>query len=162
MRLGALAGCLNAPCKLGTARPSRIVCRCRRGGNRLPLCCRYEPVWGESMKMLVLALLLAAASPVRAQNIDAADAKAHVGQTVTVQGTVSAVHTIAGVGVTFIDMGERYPDVTFTAVILPGDAAKFPNAAALEGKDVAITGLVRLYQGKPDILLQDATQLTVK
>jgi len=114
------------------------------------------------MRMLVLALLLAAAAPVRAQNIDATEAKAHVGQTVTVQGTVSAVHTIAGVGVTFIDMGARYPDVTFTAVILPGDAAKFPDAASLEGKDVAITGVVRLYQGKPDILLQDATQLTVK
>jgi len=40
----------------------------------------------------------------------------------------------------FIDLGGNYPDNDFTAVIFAGDAAKFPNASALDGKTVAISG----------------------
>lgn len=118
------------------------------------------------MRTLVQALVLAfglelAAAPARAQTIAPSEAQAHVGQTVTIEGAVSNVHRLNS-GITFIDLGGRYPDNVFTAVILAADAGKFSNLSAFEGKTVDITGKVQLYKGKPEIVLNDAGQLKSK
>jgi DNA/RNA endonuclease YhcR with UshA esterase domain len=115
----------------------------------------------EILKALVAILgLILLATPAAAETIKPADARAHVGQTVTVEGVVSEVHIASGgSGMTFIDMGGRYPDNAFAAVIFRDDASKFPNVAALNGKTVDITGAVRLYKGKAEIILKDAAQL---
>ena len=94
--------------------------------------------------------------------IAAADAKAHVGQTVTVEGVVSEVHTAASGRATFIDIGGRYPNNTFTAVIFSRDVTKFSNVDALDGKTVDITGPVRLHNGRPEIILNDPGQIKAK
>ena len=47
----------------------------------------------------------------------------------------------------------------FTAVIFASDATKFPNASALDGKTVVISGPVQLYQGRAEIILKTADQL---
>lgn len=115
--------------------------------------------------VFVLGLGLAlAAAPSLAQTpaIAAADAKAHVGQTVTVEGVVAEVHTAASGRATFIDIGGRYPDNTFTAVIFSRDVTKFANVDALNGKTVDITGPVRLHNGKPEIILNDPGQIKAK
>jgi DNA/RNA endonuclease YhcR with UshA esterase domain len=109
----------------------------------------------------ILGLILMA-TPAVAQTIKPADARAHVGQTVTVEGVVSEVHVASGSGMTFIDMGGRYPDNPFAAVIFRDDASKFPNVAALDGKTVDVTGAVQLYKGKPEIILKSAAQLKRK
>ena len=101
------------------------------------------------------------ALPAQAQTIGLAELKTHVGQPVTVEAAISDVH-VARSGVTFIDMGGHFPDNDFVAVIFADDAAKFPNASALEGKTVAISGTVELYQGKPEIVLKSASQLKAK
>ncbi len=114
------------------------------------------------MKALVIAFGVAlTATPAPAQTIQPADAKAHVGQTLTVEGTVSDVHTTAS-GMTFIDMGGHYPDNVFTAVIFPDDASKFPDVDSLEGKTMDITGPMRLYKGRPEIILKSADQIKAK
>ncbi len=119
------------------------------------------------MKTLVLvlgvALFAAAAAPAQTQTptVAPADAKGHVGQTVTVEGAVSDVY-IARSGVTFIDIGARYPDNAFAAVIFADDAGKFPNVKSLDGKTVDITGPVRLYRGKAEIILKSADQMQAK
>jgi DNA/RNA endonuclease YhcR with UshA esterase domain len=116
------------------------------------------------MRALAFALVLTlAAWSAHAQSvIAAADAPKHVGETVTVEGTVSAVHTDSGSGVTFIDMGGRYPDQVFTGVVFKDDASKFPNVESLTGKVVDITGRVHDYKGRPETILNDAAQLKVK
>jgi DNA/RNA endonuclease YhcR with UshA esterase domain len=110
--------------------------------------------------------LAAAAAPALAQTqmpaIAAADAKAHVGQTVTVEGVVSEVHTAASGRATFIDIGGRYPNNTFTAVIFSRDVTKFSNVDALNGKTVDVTGPVRLHNGRPEIILNDPGQIKAK
>jgi len=118
--------------------------------------------------VLISALILGAASglaasaaPALAQTIAAADAKAHVGQTVTIEGPVGNVYT-ARSGMTFIDIGGRYPDNAFAAVIFADDTAKFPNVKALDGKVVDVTGAVSLYRGKPEIILKSADQMKAK
>jgi DNA/RNA endonuclease YhcR with UshA esterase domain len=78
---------------------------------------------------------------------------------VTVEAAITDVHVAAKSGATFIDMGGEFPDNNFVAVIFADDAAKFPNASALEGKTVTITGTVQMYQGKPEIILKSASQL---
>jgi len=114
------------------------------------------------MRTLVLAFGLALlAAPAVAQTIQPADAKAHVGQTVTIEGAVDNVHT-ARSGNTFIDIGGRYPNNAFAAVIFSKDASKFPDVSALKGKTVDVTGAVRLYRGKPEIILDNADQLKAK
>ncbi len=115
------------------------------------------------MKTLILALgLLLTAAPALAETIRPEEAPAHVGQVVTVEGTVSEVHHAASGRATFIDMGGRYPDNVFAAVIFADDAGKFPNADALGGKTVDITGAIRLYQGRPEIILNDVSQIKAK
>jgi hypothetical protein len=115
---------------------------------------------GETtMRTLIVALGVAAAAwPARAETIAPSDAKIHVGQTVTIHAAVEEVKTGRG-GVTFLDMGGAFPDNTFAAVIFAADLAKFPDAKALKGKTVAISGPVQLYQGKPEIILKTADQL---
>jgi exonuclease VII large subunit len=114
------------------------------------------------VRTLVLALgFVLAVMPARAETISSADVKAHAGQTVTVEAAISDVHTGRS-GVTFLDVGGRYPDSDFTAVIFTGDATKFPNASALDGKTVIISGPVQLYQGRPEIILKSADQLKAK
>lgn len=112
------------------------------------------------MRTLILTLGFALlAAPALAETIQPTDAAAHVGQTVTVAGTVSEVHTSTRSGATFVNMGGRYPDDAFTGVIFSEDASKFPGVEALSGKTVEITGLVRLHKGKPEIVLKDRAQL---
>jgi DNA/RNA endonuclease YhcR with UshA esterase domain len=108
-----------------------------------------------------LVVFTAVTAPAGAQTIGLADLKTHVGKPVTVEAAVSDVH-VAASGVTFIDLGGRFPDNNFVAVIFADDAAKFPNAAALAGRTVTITGTVQLYQGKPEIILKSASQLKAK
>ena len=111
------------------------------------------------MRSFFLALgLVAVALPARAETIQPADAKAHVGKTVTIQAAVTEVKTGRG-GVTFLDMGGSFPDNAFAAVIFASDLAKFPGAKTLKGKTVSISGEVVLYQDRPEIILKTADQL---
>jgi DNA/RNA endonuclease YhcR with UshA esterase domain len=115
------------------------------------------------MKALILAFGVAlTAIPAVAETIAPPDAKAHVGQIVTVEGTVSEVHHAASGKVTFIDMGGRYPNNAFVAVVFAEDASKFPNVDSLEGKIVDVSGSIRLYKGKPGIILNDPGQIKAK
>jgi DNA/RNA endonuclease YhcR with UshA esterase domain len=114
------------------------------------------------MKTLVLAFGFAIITgPAFAQAIAPADAKAQVGKTVTVEGMVDNVHTTAA-GNTYIDMGGHYPNNTFAAVIFSADTSKFANVTALKGKTVDITGPIKLYKDKPEIILKSADQLKPK
>jgi exonuclease VII large subunit len=89
-------------------------------------------------------------------------AQEHVGQVVTVEGVVGEVHHAASGKVIFIDIGGRYPNNAFAGVIFQEDFDKFPKVDVLEGKTVDVTGAIRLYKGKPEIILNDPGQLKAK
>jgi DNA/RNA endonuclease YhcR with UshA esterase domain len=115
------------------------------------------------MRMLVLAFgLLLTATPAFAETIPPSAAKNHVGQTVTVEGVVSEVHHAASGKVIFIDMGGRFPNNPFAAVIFKEDFDKFPDVDSLEGKTIAVTGLIKSYEGKPETILHDPGQIKAK
>lgn len=113
---------------------------------------------GVRLAALLNTALGSAVPSTAVQTIAPEAASSHVGETATVKGAVADVHT-ARSGVTFIDIGGRYPHNAFTAVIFSEDAGKFPNVGSLSGRVVQVTGLVRLYKGKPEIILRSAGQL---
>ena len=80
----------------------------------------------------------------------------------TVEGVVSDVHHAASGRATFIDIGGRYPNNPFTAVIFSDDASKFPDVDTLNGKTVDVTGMIKNYKDRPEIILNDANQVKVK
>jgi hypothetical protein len=118
----------------------------------------------RTMRALILALVLVlTAEPTFALTvIPPEDCPKHLGETVTVEGTVSEVHHAASGRATFIDMGSRYPNNTFAAVIFKDDADKFPNVDTLTGKVIDITGRVKDYKESCEIILNDPEQLKVK
>jgi len=115
-----------------------------------------------ALGLFALGLALAAANPASADVIKPEEAQAHVGQTVTVEGAVSDVHHARSGRAIFIDLGGRYPNNVFTAVIFARDAEKFPNVDALNGKTIDVTGPVQMRRGKPEIILTDPAQLKSK
>jgi len=106
----------------------------------------------------LVALLTATAA--LAETISVTDVGTHVGQTVTVEGVVSGVYT-ARSGVTFIDMGGPYPNNLFAGVIFKGDAVTVGDVSGLRGKTVDLTGTIKLYKGKPEIILKSPDQIGV-
>jgi DNA/RNA endonuclease YhcR with UshA esterase domain len=97
------------------------------------------------------------AGSLRPGAISTADAENHVGQKVTVEGMVSEVHISERA--TFIDMDGTYPDEEFAGVIFSDAENLFPAASGLEGKTIDITGTVKLYRGRPEIVLTSPDQI---
>ncbi len=101
----------------------------------------------------------------RAATLSPEEAANHVGENVTICGLVASAKYAgqARGGPTFLDFGKPYPNAIFTALILGGDRAKFgAPEKAVQGKQVCVTGQIQLYQGKPQVILNDPKQLTEK
>jgi len=64
--------------------------------------------------------------------------------------------------VIFIDMGGAGRTAPFSGFVGKENVARFPNAAAWNGKQLEITGKIQLYQGKAEIVLTDPAQVVVK
>ncbi len=89
------------------------------------------------------------------------EAAAHVGEIASVEGTITEVFQSSR-GNIFLDFGARYPDQQFSAVIFSHDARKFANVRGLGGKNVRVTGRIRTYRGRPEIVLNAPYQLRLE
>jgi hypothetical protein len=109
----------------------------------------------------VFVLALAARPADSAPVIAPEDASKYVGKAVTIDGTVSKVSE-SGRGTTFVNFGPPYPNQALTAVIFKTARAQFPaDLSPWTGKRLRVTGTVRLYQTKPEIVLDSASQVQV-
>jgi len=110
--------------------------------------------------MLALALaaltFLAPAGPPPVITPD--EAAQHVGDLVVVQGTISQIVLSVNL-TTHINFGGLYPNHVFTATIFKAKQPLFKGVKELEGKVVQVRGVVHLYRGKPEIVLEEPTQL---
>ena len=60
-----------------------------------------------------------------------------------------------------MDLGKPSPNAVFTAVIYGDNRAKFGTPeTSLRGKRICVTGEISDYQGKPEIVLTEPSQLT--
>jgi TonB family protein len=102
-----------------------------------------------------LSLYAVAAVP----TITPAEAARHVGQEVVVQGTVSQIATTVNL-TTHINFGGLYPNHVFTATIFKAKQSLFTGVRQrFEGKVARVQGTVRLYRGKPEIVINEPGQL---
>ena len=111
------------------------------------------------MLALLLSALVAFAAPAQTTAvITPAEAAKHVGEVVTVEGTVSQIVLSVNL-TTHINFGGIYPKHVFTATVFKARQTLFPGIKDYEGKVVRVQGLVRLYRGKPEIVLTEPTQI---
>jgi len=90
-------------------------------------------------------------------------AASHIGETATVCGVVVSAEYEANEQnqPTLLDLGKPHPNAIFTAVIYGENRAKFGTPeTSLRGKRICMTGQISDYQGKPEIVLTEPSQLT--
>jgi DNA/RNA endonuclease YhcR with UshA esterase domain len=111
------------------------------------------------MKYLAI-IALVAATPAYSATLSPTDAANHTGENATVEG-VASVYVSKG-GTIFVDLGGSGRSAPFTGVIFKDKASAVPNVTQYDGKTVDITGLVKQYRGKPEIIINSASQIVVK
>ena len=120
---------------------------------------------GVKMKIRILLfasiLILITTTNFAQEKISANDAANYIGKSVTVVDTVSSVY-LSKTGTYFINMGGQYPDNDFTAVIFKRNTLKFSNVESLEGKVIEVSGKVKEYRGRPEIVVNNKKQIKVK
>jgi DNA/RNA endonuclease YhcR with UshA esterase domain len=90
------------------------------------------------------------------------DTPKHVGETATVCGVVASAKYAASSRSqpTFLDFDKPYPNAVFTAVIFGDDRRKFGTPElSLRRKRICVTGQIRDYRGKPEIIIHEPSQL---
>lgn len=94
-----------------------------------------------------------------ANEINANEAVAHVGEWTNMQGTVSEILTNRGAA-TIVDVGGHYPDLTFRAILFPDQLApvKFQES---ERRIVIISGTIKLVRGQPEIVVTSRNQIAL-
>lgn len=124
----------------------------------------HELLYLHGMKYIITLLFVGClAYCANAQTvISAKDAKAHIGETVTITDKVYGGKLLSS-NMTLFDIGGRYPNELLTVMIPPADRSKFSGQPEVDWKDktVTVTGKVIDYRGKPEIVINDPKALTV-
>lgn len=88
------------------------------------------------------------------------EAATHEGEFAFVSGFVADVYFSEKA--VFMNFEKKYPNHIFTAVIFKGDWHKFQNLNQYKGKYVKIKGVIKMYKGKPEIILKSPEQIEVE
>jgi DNA/RNA endonuclease YhcR with UshA esterase domain len=117
--------------------------------------------------LLGLAFLICASNSIAQQEtIDPIDAHKYIGMEKTVCGTVaSATYAVRTKGrPTFLNLDQPYPNQIFTVLIWGSDRNKFKNPpeSFFKGKRICVTGVIKSYRGKPEIVVRSPDQIIVK
>ena len=111
-------------------------------------------------------LLLTSVPLAQEQSIKPADAGKYVGEKKTVCGMVaSATYAVRTKGQpTFLNLDQPYPNQIFTVLIWGSDRKKFsdPPETFYKGKTICVTGLIKSFRGKPEIIVKDPSQIGIR
>jgi len=111
--------------------------------------------------MLALLLCVIAARADKPIVIKDSEAIQSVGKEAEVRGRVVSV-TISPLGTTFINFGGEYPNQTFAGYIAAGSTITADQRLTMIwGKTIGIKGTIQLHDGKPEIEIVSADQITV-
>ena len=97
----------------------------------------------------------------RAKCISYTDAPQNVGKITCVRGTVVQV-AVGKSGVTYLDYCLDYRTCPFVVVIFASDLKQIGDVRQLVGREIEISGKIKLYNSRPEIILSDAGQLAGK
>ena len=86
----------------------------------------------------------------------------HYGEKITVCSKVYGTKALEKV--TFINLGAAYPNRLLTVVIFTKDKSKFKEApeAMYSDKTICVTGELKEYNGKPEIIVSSPDQITIQ
>jgi hypothetical protein len=93
-----------------------------------------------------------------AQTIAPEETEAHVGETITVRGTLHSVRP-SKAGHLYFNFGDAYPKQLFSVYVSSGKAAEFAEAQTWVGQVVEVTGTVQLRDGKPQMAITSPSQI---
>jgi DNA/RNA endonuclease YhcR with UshA esterase domain len=113
-----------------------------------------------TLSVLIICLSVNAVSQTKVPKYSTKEAKNHKGQYATVKGTVSEVH-VSKTGTVFFNMDGNYPGHLFSAVIYKDDVPKFPEVNEYSDLTLEITGVIKIHEGKPEIILKSPKQLRI-
>jgi len=102
-----------------------------------------------------------ASQPGKLQCISLKEASKHIGEYNCVQGKIDHIY-ISSRGNIFLDFCRDWRNCPFSAVIFKSDAKNFPDIKAYEKEIVNISGLIKTYQGRPEIVLKEPNQIKLK
>ena len=114
-----------------------------------------------------VAILPSAMASVRVlETITAEQAQDHIGETNTVCGLVATAryHGTQPARPTFLNFDHPYPNQTFAVMIPDLSRAKFssPPEVLFNGKTVCVTGLIVDRRGKPQIVVENPSQIVIQ
>jgi len=89
--------------------------------------------------------------------ISSKDAKDFIGETKIIRGIVASVF-VSNKGTVLINFDDAYPNATFVAVIKTGSSG-VSYADVKKGSIMTISGKIEEYKGKPEIILNDQSQI---
>jgi hypothetical protein len=99
-------------------------------------------------------------------SIRATEAAKHIGEKITVCDKVFGGRFLENATdqPTLINMGDAYPNNPFTFVIFGADRKKFSYKPEdfLIDKKVCVTGEIKEFHNKPQIVVSDTTQIAIK
>lgn len=117
------------------------------------------------MARLVLNLyalvLIAGLAPIALASdcLSIAEASRHVGEVKCVQGKVVRVQ-VGTKGVHYLHFCEDQAACPFYVVVFPYDLKDVGDVRRFEGREIQISGKVKLYDGRPEIILSRISQVT--
>ncbi len=120
--------------------------------------CMKKPIFLALTVLWLACLVVLAEEPPIVPTVTPVEAATQEGKEVKVKGRVEGQKTSAK-GVTYLNFGAQYPNHVFSCVLRAKD---FPSAPPLfEGKEVEVTGVIKMYEGKPSIDISSLEQIHV-
>jgi hypothetical protein len=100
-------------------------------------------------------------SPIR---IDVSKASEYEGKLVDICAKVFSTKILDSNGMTFLNVGGTFPNSPLTIVIYSDSLEhfEFKPAEYYNGKDICVSGKIKMYKGKPEIIINSQNSLHVK
>jgi DNA/RNA endonuclease YhcR with UshA esterase domain len=120
----------------------------------------------KKVYLAVTAIVIASTVSYSQTSIPAAEAAKHIGEKATVCDKVYGGRYLdnANGKPTLLNLGAAFPNNPFTFVIFGDDRKKFsyqPETFLID-KEVCVTGEIKEFRGKPQIVVSDTAQVILK
>jgi hypothetical protein len=98
------------------------------------------------------------------ENIDLAKAAEYEGKLVSICAKVFSTKVLNSNGMTFLNVGGAYPNSPLTIVIYSDSRGNFNFKPEdfYKGKDICVKGIIKIYKGKPEIIVNTEHDIQVK
>ena len=117
------------------------------------------------MKLLLLFIILTFSPIAYSQMVQLDSIANYEGKSVSICEKVESTYQSKGdKKTTYLNFGKPFPNATFSVVIFESSLKNFSYnpATFLKGKTVCITGIVKMYKGKPQFVIDNEKQIEVK